>query len=237
MKILAVLFLGLIIYNNAFSCTNEELDSKVNFEKCQKEAKLGDLNSQRILGRMYREEDTLWLDHKKSAYWFQKASDQGDTISRFMLCHAYLAGIGVKQDYQRALSLCRDVAEHGSTYTSINAQLEMGYIYSDNEGIKPDIEKAIYWFSVAGENGETRAMGKLAEMYYFSEGVEQDVKKAIYWWNKAADKGDSFAQLKLGALYYAGEFVRQDMKKSKEWYGKACDNGEKVGCIMYRDIN
>jgi TPR repeat protein len=61
----------------------------------------------------------------------------------------------------------------------------LALLYYFGKGIEKNLEKALYWFQKAAENGEKDAMINLA-LLYCSEGTEKNLEKAFYWFQKAA---------------------------------------------------
>lgn len=117
------------------------------------------------------------------------------------------------------------------------AQVNLGTLYYNGQGVSQDYQKARKWLEKAATQGEAEAQVKLGYLYYSGQGVRQDYQKAREWWEKAAAQGAATAQFNLGVLYEAGHGVRQDLATAKEWYGKACDNGYQTGCDEYRRLN
>jgi len=65
----------------------------------------------------------------------------------------------------------------------------LGNRYSHGEGVERDLEKAIYWYTKAAEQGNASAQNNLGNSYFKGEGVERDVEKAMYWLTKSAQQG------------------------------------------------
>jgi TPR repeat protein len=80
-------------------------------------------------------------------------------------------------------------AEQGNA----EAQNNLGLVYHYGKGVKPDSEKAVYWWLKAAEQGFPPAQYHLGVVYYNGEGVEQDYEKAIYWYNEAGKQGYTIA--------------------------------------------
>jgi len=88
--------------------------------------------------------------------------------------------------------------------TDAEEQFGLGLSYYKGDGVPKDIEKAIYWFTKAAEQGQALAQNGLGCCYYKGEGVPKDLKKAVYWWTKAADQGQAEAQSSLRVLRRQG---------------------------------
>ena len=77
----------------------------------------------------------------------------------------------------------------------VTSQLTLGKIwYHGNEGSLVNFKKAIYWFSIAAEQGSAEAQFYLGIMYANGEGVRKDNKAALEWFTLAGEQGHSDAQ-------------------------------------------
>ncbi len=121
----------------------------------------------------------------------------------------------------------------------IEAQFNLGWMYSNGEGVPLDYNEAVKWYRKAAEQGNADAQYNLGLMYYKGEGVAQDYKEAAKWYRKAAEQGDASAQTTLGFMYYNGEDVTQDYNEAVEWYRKAAEQGNAlaqflIGLMYYK---
>ena len=66
----------------------------------------------------------------------------------------------------------------------------MGDCYRNGEGVEKNLEKAVYWYSIAAKHGNRKAQSNLGDCYRKGEGVEKDIEKATYWYSKNAPKGN-----------------------------------------------
>src|SRR5581483_662160 len=74
-----------------------------------------------------------------------------------------------KGDYATALKLWRELAEKGD----VLAQIRVGALYADGEGVTRDYAEAVNWFRRAAEQGNARAQFNLATLYDNGQGVPQ----------------------------------------------------------------
>jgi len=107
------------------------------------------------------------------------------------------------------------------------AQLDLGMMYEDGEGVLKDNNKAYEWFLKAANQGNSTAMLRIAYMYQDGR-LKENNKKMIEWFKKSANKENSMAQKILGQLYSDGKAVLRDYKKSIYWYKKAIKNGDTI---------
>ena len=109
------------------------------------------------------------------------------------------------------------------------AQLNLGVMYNNGEGVPQDYAEALKWFRLAADQGYAIAQNNLGVMYESGEGVPQDYAEALKWYRLAADQGYAEAQSNLGLMYCAGEGVPQDYAEAVKWYRLAADQGLAVG--------
>ncbi len=99
---------------------------------------------------------------------------------------------------------------------------------SCKEDITKDQEKAIECWTMAANQGNTKAQSLLGILYLRGEGVLQDYKKAIKYLTLPADQGDAVSQFFLGVCYEDGKGVPQDDKKAAHYYTLAANQGLEV---------
>ena len=77
------------------------------------------------------------------------------------------------------------------------AQYNLGWMYSNGEGVPKNIAKTFEWFQKAAAQQHADAQYNLGLMYRDGEGVTKDTIKAIEWFQKAASQGHAKAQFLL----------------------------------------
>jgi len=87
-----------------------------------------------------------------------------------------------KQDYATALKEWRPIAEQGSSA----AQLYLGFLHANGQGVARDDDAAADWYRRAAEQNNMLAQIRLAMMYRRGRGVRQDPVKAHLWASLAA---------------------------------------------------
>ncbi len=92
-------------------------------------------------------------------------------------------------DYKTALREFQPLAEQGDK----SAQLGLGMMYQDGEGVPQDYKEAVKWFTLAVEQGHVGAQFFLGSMYFNGEGVSKDNVRAHMWFNTSASNGDELA--------------------------------------------
>ncbi len=74
------------------------------------------------------------------------------------------------------------------------SQYQLGRIYWQGTGIKPDMQQAAHWLLLAAKQGHPRAQFFTGVIYRSGLGVPVDNAKALHWFRLAATWGDRDAQ-------------------------------------------
>jgi len=77
---------------------------------------------------------------------------------------------------------------------NVDAQINLGWIYSNGHGATKNFQEAMKWYRLAAAQGNSVAQLALGKMYSLGEGVSQDYVRAQMWFILAIDKGSSEAQ-------------------------------------------
>ena len=116
-----------------------------------------------------------------------------------------------------------DAEIEGKTPAQIRS---LGENYFKGTGGKPqDYAKAMKYYRIASERGNTDAMVDIGYMYDRGYDVTQDYAEAVKWFRKAAEQGDSVGQCNLGIMYEMEAGVAKDLTQAKYWYEKAAAQG------------
>jgi len=107
------------------------------------------------------------------------------------------------EDYAKAVPWYHKAAKQGN----VDAQYNLGWLYSKGEGVPLDYAEAVIWYRMAAENGNAKAQSKLGTFYDNGLGVSQDYAEAATWYRKAVEQGDAAAQNSLAGLYVDGRGV------------------------------
>ncbi|RIA87323.1 hypothetical protein C1645_878100 [Glomus cerebriforme] len=107
------------------------------------------------------------------------------------------------------------------------AQNTLGNLYENGGHIEKTLEKAIYWYRKAAENGNYEAQFNLGQYYRYGNGVEKN-EKVFEYHKKSADKGYLDAQFELGYCYSKGIGTEANKAKAFELFKIAAENGRAV---------
>jgi len=131
-------------------------------------------------------------------------------------------------DHTTALREFRSLANQGNAL----AQFNLGFMYSNGQGVPWNDTQAVKWYRKAAEQGLAVAQHHLGGMYTRGEGVPQNHVEAVKWYRKAAEQGNSDAQNNLGTIYDKGKGVPQDYAEAYFWYSLAAMNGDDLAVII-----
>lgn len=162
----------------------------------QQAAKLGDVWSQYLLGKMYEDGKGIELNMRQAANWYVQAAKQGHSKAQATLGFMYSKGNGVNQDYSQAIHWYRKAAVQGH----ISAQYNLAYLYSRGTGVAKDYQQAAYWLQKSAIQGDDDAQNSLGKLYERGLGVNKDLVKAKSLYQQAAAQGNQIAQLNLRML-------------------------------------
>jgi len=88
-------------------------------------------------------------------------------------------------NYREAVKLWKKAANQGDA----EAQLNLGLMYDNGQGVKQNYVKAVKWWKKAANQGDAEAQNNLALMYDNGQGVKQNLSKAKELFGKACNGG------------------------------------------------
>ena len=158
-------------------------------------------------------------DHAGAAYWYARASDQGDLEATYRLGLLYRDGLGVPATPATALDLLRKAAMAGY----VPAMVPLAYVYgAARTPVSP--QRMTYWAQQAAEKGDpagSTIMGYLYNKGQLGGGPPYYYKMAMNAYLKGAEGGDCLAMMNIGGLYFNGDGVPQDRALAQTWFQKA----------------
>ena len=114
------------------------------------------------------------------------------TLLSLVLTSIQLFAVNAKDDFVYDLSL----ATQGVSVSQYNT----GVNYSIGRGIGKDIEKAVYWYQRASEQGHSKAPFNIAIFYADGVNIEPDSKLALESFLIAEARGNLYAKRFLNKL-------------------------------------
>ena len=185
----------------------------------EKSAKLGNVNAQYLLGKLWLETGTG--NPMQAVAWIEKAADGGNASAQYALAKLYHDGIHVDKDMQKALELFTLSAEQKNDY----AAYQLGKLYLRNEEISKDITTAVKWLTFSSVLGNQFAQYALAKLYLAGEDVQKNIAKAIELLTLSAEQKNEFAEYQLGKVYLSGEDVPKDVEVAIRWLTASAEQG------------
>lgn len=135
-------------------------------------------------------------DYEQAFPLFEQLAEQGNAIAMFYVGRFYRKGHHVRRNedeariwFTRAYTKLKKLAEQGN----VPEMYYLGRMYRNGYGTAKDYDEAISWYIKAADNGYTRAIYRIGEIYQ----SKQDYDNALAWYRKAAAAGDHQAQSKI----------------------------------------
>lgn len=105
------------------------------------------------------------------------------------------------------------------------AQVQLGRMYEEGDGVLRDSKEAARWFERAAKAGNREGQYLYALSLMDGRGVVQDYQGAFRWLEVAAKGGHPAAEFQLGRMYYKGMGIPVDKAKAYIWFNLAAARG------------
>ena len=148
-------------------------------------------------------------------------ANDGNANAQVILGNLYEQGLGVKQNYQSALSWYQKAGDQDSPEGQYNA----GLLYFNGTGVAKDYRTAYEWFNDAADGKSIEGAYMLGVMYHEGHGVPINFEQAKHWFLTAAKQGYANAQLMYAFMLQAGFGAPSDPAKAMVWAKIAEING------------
>lgn len=143
-----------------------------------------------------------------------------------LLANCYYYGIGTKKDDITPVRLYVNSAFLGFA----NAQTHLGYLYLYGGVLRQDIDRAIFCFRKAADQGNMIATEALADIYFYRDYNRVDIEKS-YKYVEILLNNNIYSRLCiLGTMYLLGEHFEKDEKKALEIFENGYENYNSVPC-------
>jgi uncharacterized protein len=201
------------------------MKNKKEIKKIQELAQQGDVEAQEKLGMHY----VMEKEFRKAAFWFRKSVNKGGLRAQHGLATLYFFGLGVKQNYKKAVELFK-----GSAAGEIpKSQWRLGNCYRGGLGIKQNKKTGWEWIHKAAENGNMEAQHDLSA-YYKSLAlqeinIEKNLHESAKWCLMAAEQGCPSSQVKMSEKYLRGIGVKKNIRLARKWAKKSAKQGSSGG--------
>jgi TPR repeat protein len=126
------------------------------------------------------------------------------------------------KDYAGAMAQWRPLAQKGEA----RAQNNLGSMYRDGLGVKPDAVEAARWYAMAAGQDYPGAESNLGVLYMQGSGVQQSYVMARGLFAKAAAKNNEVAIYNLAVLNDNGQGGPVDKARAVELYTEGANMGD-----------
>lgn len=99
------------------------------------------------------------------------------------------------------------------------------------------MNKAVYWYTKAAEQGHNTAQLNLGWCHLNGKGTPVNHAEALKWYLKAAEQGNATAMFNVGNCYAHGYGIEENDEEAEAWYRKAIANGNKKAASALRHLH
>ena len=160
-------------------------------------------------------------------------AEKGDARSQYFLARAYYYGMGLEQDYEKAVSW----AGKSAAQNYPDAANLLSVYYSEKGAGAENVRKAREWREKAVALGSLKAMYNMSLNCHEGTIMPRNDVLANHLARAAAACGYAPAQLLYGRYLAEGVGVSPNLKLAKIWIRKAAENGLKAAQDIMRDID
>lgn len=160
--------------------------------------------------------------YEKRTQWLLRAALDGCANAAFDLGVLYAEGIGVEQDWDKAVYWYEVACKGKDDFAWCN----LGRLYLSGTGVPKDEKKGYRLIKKAAEAGNEVALNNLGYLYMNGIGTRKNQKKAFSNYTKAAELGDVPALNNLGHCYSSGVGCEVNHEKAVECFLKAIKGGD-----------
>ena len=115
----------------------------------------------------------------------------------------------------------RSAAEYGMPA----AQLRLGRMLLEGNGVERDERAAFTWFERAADGGDAEAMNMAGRCHENGWGVPVDLRKAAECYRSSGEAGHDWGEYNFGNMLFDGHGVPQDRAEALQWYLRAAQRG------------
>lgn len=176
--------------------------------------------AQHILGGWYLNTENTEYDMNKAFFWLEKSAELGYVKSMAMVGNILLIGYdGVQQNINKGIEWLENASLKGHAESQYNLA---EYFYEANE-----MEKALYYYSLAAQKCYSRSQLIIAVMYRDGVGTQKDINKAYDYFFEATKNDDhvvsTIAKREIGMLYSTEV---NNLPEAIPWWEAAATDGD-----------
>ncbi|WP_455221919.1 AgmX/PglI C-terminal domain-containing protein [Kaarinaea lacus] len=164
--------------------------------------------------------------------------------SRFLILLGIVASLSARADFNEAtraylrgdFEKARYEALVDATDGKPEAQMLLGQLYFNGEGVEKDIQAALYWYDKAASQGFVDAQYRLGLLYFEGKPeIPKDYDKAYQWLQQALKNGNNDAKPKLEGLYKTDSGKVVNLHESPEILQQVASTGNKQARFLYSE--
>ena len=123
-------------------------------------------------------------NHREAADRWRQAAGLDHADAAFRLGALYQEGLGVEQDYARAVEWYRRAAAEGNE----SAWFNLGHMHAKGQGVKKDAAEAVRWYERAARNDNAYAQYALGMLHFHGgAGLQPDMEATWFWLTVATE--------------------------------------------------
>lgn len=115
--------------------------------------------------------------------------------------------------------------QHHAARGMAEAQLELGRMYLQGDGVARDADRAVHWIRRAADQGLADAQVRMGWLHDEGIGLRADAMQAAAWYRRAAEQGDAWGQNNLAAMHLVGNGVAADLPQALRLFHQAAEQG------------
>jgi len=164
--------------------------------------------------------------------------------SRFLILLGIIASFPARSDFNEATRAYLLGNYEKARYEALvdaadgkpEAQMLLGQLYFNGEGVEKDIKAALYWYDKAASLGFVDAQYRLGVLYFNgSPEIPKDYDKAYQWLQKALENGNNDAKPKLEGLYKTESGKVVNLHESPEILQQVASSGNQQARYLYSE--
>ncbi len=184
-------------------------------------AESDNVQAQLVLGGMHEHGMGVALNNTRSAYWWQRALDNGYIDIAKGLGSMYMSGRGVPLDYERGMELYLFAAEHGHPHAIKFVALG----YKRGLGLPQDDEKAAEWAAKAAALDGPNADVVFLDSMQSEETALQTEEQMFAEFLRQANEGNARGFYYVSVAYTSGTGVARNYIEAERWAREAAERG------------
>ncbi|OYZ71897.1 MAG: hypothetical protein B7Y06_13050 [Burkholderiales bacterium 24-55-52] len=200
------------------------------YEQCIYAANIGNPECLNAIGYLYQKGLGVSANPDEANRFFTLAAEKNNPGAQFNLAMSLQAsGQPSAGDLEKSARWMLKSAEQ----KNVNAQVNMGTMYSQGRGVEANPSKAVYWWKKAADQGNAMAQNNLGWAYLNGRGVSPDQALAKDWLEKASrqlgdDDARSLALNNLRVLKSGKEFGALKELAMEVYPGKSDASGKVI---------